>query len=169
MRDKGNIDPSWDISEFKNLRYKHDTHKDSNLIEIYENSGHDVKSMTLYNYFEPEPMPDAIENYIKPQFGFLDNLAVAVNLFQPGQYLPYHKDLYQKYRKYHSVENRPIMRCILMLEDGVPGQILEIKNKTHSCWAAGDWFSWIDDENHAFYNFSTQNRYAIQITGAIKL
>jgi hypothetical protein len=168
MQNLGHIEPLWDIEEFKTLQYKFDTHKDSDLLEIYHSSGHDMDAMTLYNYFEPGPMPSTMENYIKPKFSFLDNLAIAVNLFRPGQYLPYHRDLYQKYRQHHSVEDRPIMRCILMLEDGVPGQILEINRRVYSCWSSGDWFSWINDENHAFYNFSTKNRYAVQITGTLK-
>lgn len=168
MQNQGHIDPQWNIEDFKNLQYKFDTHKDSNLLELYQTSGHDIAAMTLYNYFEPEPMPSALDDHITPSFSFLDNLAVAINLFKPGQYLPYHKDLYQKYRQYHSVEDRSIMRCILMLEDGVPGQILEIGKQVYSCWSSGDWFSWVDEENHAFYNFSTANRYAVQITGTRK-
>lgn len=168
MHKQGNIQPLWNIRDFYDLEYKFDVHKDSDLLELYRDSGHRMESMNLYNYFEPNPMPAAINQHIKPSFSFLDDLAVAVNLFSPGQYLPYHKDLYQKYRKFHDAENRSIMRCILMLEDGVPGQILEIGTNVYSCWSAGSWFSWADEENHAFYNFSTRNRYGVQITGIVK-
>lgn len=168
MQTQGLIKPLWDISDFYELEYKFDVHKDSDLLETYKNSGHIMESMNLYNYFEPGPMPDIITSHIKPSFSFLENLAVAINLFRPCQYLPYHKDMYQRYRSVHNAEYKSIMRCILMLEDGIPGQILEIGSKVYSCWPAGSWFSWVNEENHAFYNFSTKDRYAVQITGTIK-
>lgn len=168
MLTQGKIEPLWDIRDFYDLEYKFDVHKDSDLLEMYRDSGHKMEAMNLYNYFEPGPMPASIDQYIKPTFSFLENVAVAVNLFRPGQYLPYHRDLYQKYRRFHDAENKSIMRCILMLEDGAPGQILEIGSRVYSCWPAGSWFSWIDEENHAFYNFSTKDRYGVQITGTIK-
>jgi hypothetical protein len=52
-----------------------------------------------------------------------------------------------------------------MLEDSCPGQILQFENRVVGNWKAGDWFGWIGNELHAFYNFSMIDRYAIQITG----
>lgn len=167
MRDRGHILPSWNIESFYDLDYKLDQHKDSDLIGDYERSGHHREEMKLYNLFEPSPIPNVIYSMVLPEFDFLKNISLAVNLFKPGQYLPYHKDLYGKYKDLHNLTNESIMRIIVMLEDGIPGQILEIKDKVYSHWKAGDWYGWIDDEKHASYNFSNRDRYALQITGTI--
>jgi hypothetical protein len=104
--------------------------------------------------------------YIRNHFKSLDNLALAVNLFTPGQYLPLHYDLYQQYRSVFKLNgSEKITRIILMLEDSSPGQILQIENRVVGNWIAGDWFEWSGNELHAFYNFSMVDRYAIQITG----
>jgi hypothetical protein len=55
-----------------------------------------------------------------------------------------------------------------MLEDGLPGQIIEIDGEVYSYWEAGDCFGWRNTVPHAFYNFSTSDRYAMQITGVLK-
>lgn len=162
------ISPEWDITDFYDLNYKLDKHKDQQLIDNYIATGYASDALTLFNYFEPNPMPDCIYSYIKPYFSFIEKMSVAINLFCPGQFIPQHSDLYQKYmtaNEITSIEN--IVRYIVMLEDGVPGQIIGIGNSTHTMWKAGDCFSWMNTEPHAFYNFSISNRYAVQITGII--
>jgi hypothetical protein len=57
-------------------------------------------------------MPKCVYEYIKPHFNFLDNLALAVNYFKPGQYLPLHSDLYEKYIKVYEVNPKNIVRVI---------------------------------------------------------
>lgn len=162
------ISPKWDIEEFKKLNYSLTTYKDKKIIEQYVKSGHNKSMISLYNYHEPSPMPTCIFDYIRPQFDFLSNVAVAVNYFKPGQYLPLHSDLYEKYIKVYGVESKNIVRFILMLEDSFLGQILQIKELCIGSWKAGDCFSWRSNDLHAFYNFSVKDRYAIQITGVIK-
>lgn len=164
--DISNITPNWNISEFYNLDYKLDKHKDQNLIDQYLNIGYAESSLTLYNYFEPNKMPECVYSYIKPKFSFLDKISMAINLFKPGQFIPHHCDFYQRYKTSNNINSsKNIVRCILMLEDGMPGQILEVKGLTYTMWEAGRCFFWQNNEPHAFYNFSLKNRYAIQITG----
>lgn len=159
-----NIEPLWNIEEYKSLNYKLDNHKDQGLIKKYVKAGHRETSMTLYNYFEPNPMPDSIE-YIKSYFD-LDCTSVAINMFMPGQYLPIHCDLYQAYKKHHDLtESQVINRYIVMLEDGIDGQMLTIGNVVYTMWKAGDTFVWKDCDKHTFYNMSIKSRYAAQITG----
>lgn len=160
----GHINPDWNINEFKSLNYKFDTHKDQDLLDEYEVAGHDMQKMTLYNYFQPNPMPDVVWDYIVPHFE-LDHVGIAINYFKPSQYLPVHVDLFGKYSAVHGIEDEEIVRAILMLEDSVPGQISQICNETFGSWNAGDWFQWDSDDPHAFYNMSMVDRYAIQITG----
>jgi hypothetical protein len=164
MFNSGHIEPNWDINEFKALNYKFDTHKDDNLLNEFASHGHSKMYMTLWNYFQPNPFPNVVWDYIVPQFS-LDHVSVAINMFTPGQYLPLHYDLFGKYKQHHGLAKQDITRCIIMLEDSVPGQISQACGRTIGEWKAGDWISWDNDDIHAIYNMSTVNRYAIQLTG----
>ena len=158
-----NIEPVWDINVYKDLDYKLDHHKDLELVQQFLDAGHSADAMTLYNYFEPNPMPKSID-YIKKHFN-LKHLSVAVNLFKPGQYLPVHKDLYGAYKKHHSITDAVIFRYIVMLQDGLDGQMITIGSNVYTNWNAGDVFGWEDCDKHTFYNLSTEDRYAVQLTG----
>lgn len=162
-----NIIPNWCIEDFHNLDYTLCTHKDENLVNRYLHSGHNRENLSMYKYHLPNPMPKCIYDYIIPHFTFLNKVAPAVNYFKPGQYLPLHTDLYGKYIEINDVDSKNVIRCMVMLEDSSPGQILQIKDVAHCKWKAGDCFYWNYDEIHAFYNFSLRDRYAIQITGVL--
>lgn len=162
----GKIDYNFNILDFIDLNYNFATYKGASLLSQFNNLGHSKDAMTLYNYFEPNPMPRCVNEIVKPHFSFLEKLSVAVNLFTPGQYIPYHYDYYTKYKEIFDIkETDKIWRFIVMLEDGVPGQFIEIGDNVYSRWHAGDYFGWYDKEYHAFYNLSIKNRYALQITG----
>lgn len=161
------IDPQWNIQDYIDLRYNQDTVDDTYLNNFLD-AGHNRNQMCLYNYFEPQVMPASV-NYIKSKFNFLNNLTAAINLVLPGQYMPLHRDLYARWRHIHKITGTDkIMRIIVMLEDNERGQLLQIENDIYNNWKAGDWFSWTSDAEHAVYNFSTKNRYAIQLTGLMK-
>jgi hypothetical protein len=157
--------PLWNIQDFHNLEYNQAYHKDQQLNDQYVASGHNRECMTVKNYFEPSPMPESI-NYIRECFSDLSNISVAVNLFMPGTYLPMHGDLYGRYREVHNTDKK-IVRAIIMLEDSVPGQVVQIENQAWANWTAGTVFHWFDSAQHAFYNMSMKNRYAIQLTGLV--
>ena len=164
----GQMYPKWDIEEFKTLEYKYDTHKDSELLDQYERLGHSRSNMTLYNYFEPNPMPSSIGDYILGNFPRFSHTSVAVNLFKPGQYLPVHVDLFERYRAVHGLDkSAKVVRAIVMLEHSEPGQISQACSSTYASWHAGFWLQWEEPDAHAFYNFSMKDRYAVQITGTI--
>jgi hypothetical protein len=166
MQTSGYVEKNWDIKEVKSLPFKLDYHKDSNLIKSYTELGHSIEAMTLYNCFEQDINLDL--SIYKNQFTFLRNISIAVNFFKPGQYLPLHFDLYQKYKNYHNLnDNVNVVRIILMLEDSAPGQILQINDSLVGKWMKGQWYSWANDDLHAFYNLSKSDRYALQITGTI--
>lgn len=162
------ITPNWDITEFYNLNYVLSTHKDEELVKQYLESGHSKEKLSIYKYQQPDPMPKCVDEYIIPQFYFLDKVGAAVNYFKPGQYLPLHTDLFGKYLEINSIGSENVIRCMVMLEDNSPGQILQVKDNCYSNWNSGDCFYWNYDEEHAFYNFSMKDRYAIQITGVLK-
>jgi hypothetical protein len=162
------ISPAWNIDDFKSLNYKRAEYRGSDLLKKYVDAGHSIESLTLYNYFEPNPMPAGVYENIKPCFQYLKNISIAINLFNPGQFIPKHSDRYDRYRELHNLNSDyNIIRIVVMLEDGIEGQILEIENKVYSFWKAGDCFGWTGHTPHAFYNFSTQKRYAMQITGVL--
>lgn len=165
MLKTGYIEPKWNIEDFKTLNYKFDTHKDDVVLNEYASHGHSKMYMTLWNYFQPNPMPESVDNYIVPTFGHLDHIAIAINLFKPGQYLPMHTDLFGRYKQVNNLTNEEITRVIIMLEDSQPGQVSQACGKTFGDWEAGFWIQWDSDDPHAVYNLSMQNRYAIQLTG----
>lgn len=158
------IVPQWEMAEYRALDYVLAYHKDTELNDLYAAAGHNREAMSMCRYFEPSPMPGSMR-YILTHFQDLDNVAMAVNLFRPGQYLPMHSDLYDRYTELHNPGRLPVLRAIIMLENCEPGQILQIGYTAHARWQAGDVFWWRDDDQHAFYNFSRSDRYAVQITG----
>lgn len=162
------IEPNWDIEEFKNLDYVLCTHKDLSLVDQYLSSGHSKEKLSMYKYHLPNPMPRCVYEYIIPHFTFLDKVAAAVNYFKPGQYLPLHTDLFGKYVELNHIYSKNVIRCMVMLEDNSPGQILQVKDISYCKWKSGDCFYWNYDDIHAFYNFSMNDRYAVQITGIKK-
>jgi len=160
----GHINLNVEISDFYNLKYNKAT-IDEKYLKEYLDSGHSEEQMIIYNYFEPNPMPDCVYK-IKENFSNLKPISVAVNFLKPGQYLPLHKDLYKKWMSIHGVKDiHRVFRAIVMLEDSSPGQILQIEQNLYTNWKAGDWFSWNGEECHAIYNLSLKNRFAVQVTG----
>ena len=123
------ITPNWNIKEFKTLNYILSTHKDEELVYQYLSSGHNKEKLSIYKYQLPNQMPKCVDEYIIPHFTFLDKVTPAVNYFKPGQYLPFHIDLYGKYIEINDVDSKNVIRCMVMLEDNSPGQILQITNK----------------------------------------
>ena len=159
------IKPNWNISDFHELDYSLATHPA--LVDRYLEAGHNKEKLSIYNYHESKPMPKCME-YIRGQFHFWDKVCIAVNHFKPGQYLPIHVDLYTKFIEMTGAEPKNVMRCIVMLEDSQPGQIIQIDDECHGKWKAGDCFYWRYNTPHAFYNMSTVSRYAVQVTGITK-
>ncbi len=166
MKNIGHITPNWNINDFKSLEFKLDP--DPYIKEEYTRSGHNIEALKIYNCFEPN-INFSISNILE-NFNFLSNISCAVNLFRPGQYIPLHSDRYERYVRLHNLPNADsVVRIILMLEDNSPGQFLQVKNKVMSEWSSGDWFAWNSYDEHAFYNLSKSDRYALQITGIYKI
>jgi len=160
----GRIPIECDLSEFHNLDYKAATIDEIYLSKFIE-AGHNYEQIQLFNYFEPNPMPKVVEE-IKSHFSYLKHLTAAVNFVPPGNYLPLHADLYQRWREVFQVSDvNSVHRYIVMLGKSSPGQILQVGNRCYSTWEAGDYFGWTGSKEHAIYNFSLGYRYAIQLTG----
>jgi len=160
----GHIIPYWDINDYINLQYNKAT-IDEIYLKDYLANGHSNEQINIYNFFENKDMPKSALQ-IKENFPELDPISVAVNYLKPGTYLPLHSDLYKKWLKvFNLTDVQRIQRIIVMLQDHEPGQYLEVDKNVINNWKAGDWFSWTGKTNHAVYNFSNIDRYALQITG----
>ena len=159
----GQLKLNVDISEFQKLNYNKATIT-REYLNKYGVSGHNLSNITIWNYFEPNPMPDVVYQ-IKDHFDY-DVCSVAVNLTKPGDYLPLHSDRYERWMEVFEVDNvEKIYRHIVMLEDCVPGQMIQIHKNVYTSWSCGSFYGWRGTAQHAIYNFSTENRYAIQVTG----
>jgi hypothetical protein len=164
----GTIPVSWCLDDIKSVQFKEDYHKDQDLIARYAQSGHDALRMTIYNYWDPSPMPKGI-NEIRHRFNHLSLVTLAIHRTPPGYYIPLHHDLYGRYKTVNNLDSDcTIQRSIVMLDHSHPGQIFQIDNLVYGEWPAGAVFSWSNDTPHAFYNFSMVDRFAVQITGVAK-
>ena len=79
------IEPNWDIEEYKALDYKLDKHKDEDDNQRYISAGHLEESLQLYNYFEPNPMPDSIE-YMKLKGDGIDEVINVSKTRDPAEW-----------------------------------------------------------------------------------
>jgi hypothetical protein len=156
---EGKINPYWDINYFKKLKYVENP--DPIVSHEYCQVGHSREPLTILHCTEPNFLNFDRTNILE-NFKNLENIALAVNLFKPGQYIPLHVDRYERYRQLYT--GKTVVRIIFMLEDSVPGQIIQINDKTIGTWKSGDWFGWHDQDSHAFYNMSKVDRYALQLT-----
>ena len=159
----GHLQLDIDIKEFELLEYNRASIDGSFLTEYYD-SGHELNRIKIFNYFEPNPMPSVVDK-VRDFFDY-DKVSIAVNLMEPGDYLPLHSDLYKRWGTVFEVNNvESINRHIVMLDDHQPGQMLVVDNDAYNSWKSGDYFSWIGHTPHAIYNFSKVPRYALQVTG----
>lgn len=164
----GNLAPCWDLSEFQGLDMTRDTLKSSSTpITTYTDAGHNLQNMCVNFYHESQLMP-AFMSTVKQHFNFVTNLVTAINLLEPGCYLPWHIDGYDRFRQVFDItDSNRIYRALVMVQDSQPGQYVHIDRAVYHEWCAGDWFAWTGCTWHATYNLSTQDRYIIQLTGMI--
>ena len=95
----------------------------------------------------------------------LSNMSLQLQKYHPGQYLPFHSDRYDTYKKFNKIpKNNDIIRIIVFLHDQEPGQQLWVENKIYT-GVAGDYIGWTNETVHMAANLSHINRYNLQITG----
>lgn len=164
----GNIKPFWTVADVSGLPYKFARFKPEDLGDQYVKAGHSAMHMTVWNCFEVDTLRPDLSHHLRSAWPDLMCIGIAVNKLTPGQYLPPHYDLYQRYRQIHAVSDTACLcRILVMLEDSQMGQILQIENTVYCSWKAGDWFDWPGAAPHASYNFSLNDRYAWQVTGIL--
>lgn len=146
----GFVQPKWNIRDFYELPYKLKTPEaEDENISVYMASNCD---------------PNGISKYLSGQLGIY-NLHLYVNLLKPSQYLPMHTDDFQKYNeRSYTQDDKKWYRFLIMLEDSQSGQRIESESNTWNYWKAGFFIRFEQEDHHAVYNFSSVDRYAVQVT-----
>ena len=160
---QGRIEPTWNISDLRDLNWQPTHHRDESLNQRYAHTGHSFDRMVIDICQHDQPLPNwalSIAAAVN-----LQHAAVALHRMRPGRYLPLHVDLYGAYKRINDISDQSITRMIVFLEDHKPGHMLDIDGDVICHWQAGDWVSWQDDTIHAAYNMGTDDRYTLQITG----
>lgn len=149
-------------AEYKNFEY---TRTPLNLEEERAWKCGDYPNMTfggeMYNN----------KNYI-PNWAY--TLAQTLNLSRCGftfyrmpsnTIIPTHVDHYSVYTKVFNVPVSSVVRAVIFLEDQKPGHKFEIGSTSIEDWKQGDYVMWSHEEPHSVANYSSDDRYTLQITG----
>ena len=157
----------WQPTDYVNLEYQVlPAYGEDNMSKYLHEEYKQV--ICNYVYHLPKPMPNFVDELL-PLFKYKIT-APAINLMTPGQILPLHQDTYEKFIERYNIESIDnITRYIVFLEDAQPGHLMQIGNKVHSDWKAGDVVSWNGNQMHAAYNLGYANRYTLQITCVDKI
>lgn len=168
MIHRGYIEPFWKISDVENLDFSTNENPYIGFDLINELDRNLYSSQISSDRFIG--IPDILISDIwEKEFSWLDKKIYAVHRMIPGTLLPYHRDLYNYYRKNHGVDDlNKIIRIILFLDHRREGHIIEIENKPMIDWKAGEWVSWRGRDAHLAANLGNENRYTFQITGILK-
>lgn len=155
----GSIPVSWNKDDFVNLEYR--TY--STPIDNFRPLNDILYNHNINVYSCSDNLPESLLK-VKEYFD-LDKIVIAINKMIPGQILPYHTDLYNRYREQNSIiDIDNIMRIIVFLEDTKAGHQLWIEDSI-CIGKAGDFFGWRSDTKHMAANLGFQDRYVMQITG----
>lgn len=161
---RGKIDPHWTNQQLTLIDYA----KQENIYRGFQaiDSGYKELSVSMDIHQGLHPVFD--ELIISKYFNWLESKVYAVHCMHPGCSLPEHSDKYPYYSKTHNLHDiDDIHRVIIFLEDKKPGHRFTIEGVDMIDWKAGDWISWYGSTVHGAYNESTENRYTLQITGAL--
>ena len=88
---------------------------------------------------------------------------VSVTRLDPGNTVPYHKDLHYKLRTTHNLLGNTY-RYLIFLEDWKPGHYFEIYGCPWVNWHAGDWIKFTNQDWHLAGNMGLEPFYSVQIT-----
>ena len=161
----GKIDISWTSADYENLDYR--KHPDPGRGASYLwNDETSLDGSKLENGLSNAySLPTTITS-IKNNFKF-KKMSLAVQKYDPGQLLPWHRDLYATYKKFnHITASDTIVRVIVFLHDDAPGHQLWIEDK-FCTGKKGDYYGWYGDALHMAANLGTHPRYNLQITGIL--
>lgn len=167
----GTIPVQWQASDYQDHKWKtnHDKRGYSTKDENYK-IYNDRLGVHILDYekqgegiFIPESMKKVFD-YVPGCFD-LDKIIYSFMKYPVGNILPWHRDNYPTYCKNNGIDDvESIVRIVVLLSDGKPGQQLWIEDM-YCNGPAGSWFSWEGSTEHMAANLGTVPRYALQITG----
>ena len=157
----------WQPTDYNQLEYEmRSAYGENNMLKYNHTLYKDI--ICNYVYHLPKPMPRFVEELLTSLRYKITS--PAINLMTPGQILPLHQDAYEKFMDNYNIDSIDrITRYIVFLEDSQPGHLMQIENKVHANWKAGDVVSWNGNQMHAAYNLGYANRYTLQITCVDKI
>lgn len=138
------------------------------LVSEWEQSGMVRESLTM-GVNQIEQPYDWMQDFLQQlSIVNLNNIEYCFGRLLPGHFLPLHSDTYNFYKKKYGItDTNSVVRMIVFLNYGVPGQLLVVDNKTFSNWKPGDAVLWQGATPHLAANLSKLNRYTLQITGTL--
>ena len=158
---KGTVSVNWSQQDYADLSYTHNNLiKSSTSVEIVDKtSPNEHNGAFICNENLPSVFTETAAT-----FG-LTNTVCAVNRMDPGQYLPFHKDMYPTYMQRNNIQDASkVLRIIVFLHNQKPGHQLWIEDEI-CIGPAGSYFGWHHNSKHMAANLGYESRYVLQITG----
>lgn len=158
---QGKINPLWNKNDFVNLSYENVTYGKQVIVD----DPRDFDRYTIgMGYFRDQSLESTFN--LTEHFSHLKNKTFAIHKISSGYVLPFHSDLFSKYKEIFSITDiDQIERIIVFLEDWKDGHILQVGKILLSNWEIGSWISWNGKELHMAANLGREDRYTLQITG----
>lgn len=163
----GKIPVSWTLEEIESLDYFYEPFNDPMTMEHWKQAyQRDFNTGLQCDYRRPQPpSTQTVLSDLQQQGYDLNNIGTSYYKMLPGDILPYHRDTYASYCKYHSVSMYSITRIIVFLQDWQPGFLFEIEGVPMTKYPAGTFVAWKSDAPHMAGNLGHCPRYTLQITG----
>lgn len=165
----GHVEPFWIEDDYKNLSYEKTVKGLDTELEKWFSMGY-PKDTNFYGclYDNRNPTP-AFATKFAEIFADVSNMTYTFYKMTTATIMPEHVDHFTTYKKIFNVEDKNIVRILVMLEDWKSGHYLEIDKKAFVNWSAGDYFIWKNHVSHSAANIGaiTYPRYTLQITGTL--
>lgn len=166
---RGHVNWLTDYKDHRTLPMVREEFNDEEQMQDWVNMGFSPRTGAMFDmrHTNQPPLTQIFIEYAESRG--LENIGISYYRMDPGDNLPYHRDLYRKYISLFNLEYRKkdIVRMIFFPEDRSPGHIFEIENKIID-WKAGDWVAWRYDAPHLAANMGNTPRYSIQLTGVMR-
>jgi hypothetical protein len=165
----GRIDPIWDLQEIERLDYFYEPFNDSKTVDLWQKNYNQKFSTGMqadYRKSQPRCQQEIFQAICDQGFEF-GLQAFSWYRMLPGDIIPEHTDTYANYCKYFNVPENKVCRILVLLQDWIPGFLLEVNGKSFSHYPAGTFIIWQSACPHMAGNLSQIPRYSLQITATI--
>tara|TARA_E500000318_G_scaffold107989_1_gene118075 strand:- start:1376 stop:1870 length:495 start_codon:yes stop_codon:yes gene_type:complete len=153
---------TWSDADFIDLDYVNQFGSPLAPFSKYTNKIYE-QIIKVGNYSKPKTMPLFVDK-ICESFDY-KTVVPAINKMEPGMCLPPHQDAYERFMEVYKVSDASkIDRYLVLLQDSSPGQMVQIDKDIIGYWKKGNYIGWSGHTQHAAYNLSAVDRYALQVT-----